>query len=105
MVLCVSVTGSTLRNRPSSAPNSPLPVLVGILGKAPVHPIWKCRYMQLDALGTALSSTIHSSWRAAYKKEFGGMKEFVLSEVCVHVAGFSMPAVPSLVCSWGLCVA
>lgn len=61
-------------------PDSPLPVLVKLMEGAPVHPTWKLKYMQLDALGTALSGEIHSSWKNVYRKDWGGMKEFLVGQ-------------------------
>jgi hypothetical protein len=56
---------------------SPLPVILQIMSDAPMHPTWKLKFLQLDTLGTQISTVAKASWKAAYRAQYGGMKEFI----------------------------
>jgi hypothetical protein len=56
---------------------SPLPVILRIMADAPTHPVWKRKFLQLDTLGTQISSVAKASWKSLYRAQYGGMKEFI----------------------------
>jgi hypothetical protein len=65
----------------AASADSPLPVLLNILKRQPVHNTFKKRAIRLGELGGEVALDVGSSWKEAFARKYKTMKVYIESQV------------------------
>ncbi len=94
----------------AASADSPLPVLLNILKRQPVHNTFKKRAIRLGELGGEVALDVGSSWKEAFARKYKTMKVYIESQVrggtqkgtWVGTHALTRPSPPTVCC--GECV-
>jgi hypothetical protein len=90
------ISSPVLPSGGAQAADSPLPVLLNILKRQPVHNTFKKRAIRLGELGGEVALDVGSSWKEAYSRKYKNMKVFIEGQVREHEQSLLFHAIATI---------